>query len=144
MLLPTILLCKSSKQEVKPWGCPEYHQSYNTKAVIHHFTISQDSVLMQISLSIEVADRVKKRCISVKEINISKSIRHHGYGSYFKTIMIKCAEQTNKCYMTRKYYITRSKRLKVKTTQTRTCQFCVKIGFCIDSETGLSVSFNTI
>jgi hypothetical protein len=58
---------------------------------------------MQVSLNIETAGRVKKRYINVKEINISKSIRRHSYGSYFKTLMIKHAEQTNKCDMTRKY-----------------------------------------
>jgi hypothetical protein len=60
---------------------------------------------MEVSLNVKLAGHVKKRCINVKEISISKSIRHHGYVSYFKTVMIKRAEETNKCDMRRKDYI---------------------------------------
>jgi hypothetical protein len=57
--------------------------------------IPQDSVLMQVSLSIKMADHVKKRSKSMKENNGPKSTRCHSYDSYLRIMMLKYAEQVN-------------------------------------------------
>jgi hypothetical protein len=39
-------VCFKARSHQLPRGCPEYHQSYKTKVVIHKFTLLQDPVLM--------------------------------------------------------------------------------------------------
>lgn len=45
-------------------------------------------------LDIKTADNVTKRSTSVKWNDVLKSISHHSYGSYCKTLVVKSAEQT--------------------------------------------------
>jgi hypothetical protein len=34
-----IEICFNIRSHKQPWGCPKYHQSYKTKAIIHQFAI---------------------------------------------------------------------------------------------------------
>jgi hypothetical protein len=112
--------------KVKPWGCPEYHQSYDTKAIIHQFMISQDAVLMQISLNIKIAGHLKKTSINVKQSNISKSYtcRTNEQVLHDK-IILDLPQQTSE---------------GGNNTKTRTCQFYVKIVICMNSKAQWNVS----
>jgi hypothetical protein len=60
---------------------------------------------MQVLFNRKVAGYVKKSSIIVKRNNMSKSIRHHTYSSYYQIMLIKHAEQANNCEMARKYSI---------------------------------------
>jgi CRISPR/Cas system-associated protein endoribonuclease Cas2 len=73
-------------------GCTKYHQSYQTKVIIHRFKMSQYSVLTQISL--KNGSLCQENKYWVKRSNVSGSIRCHRCGLYFKAMVIKHAEQT--------------------------------------------------
>jgi hypothetical protein len=63
----------------------------------------------------------------MKGNKVSKCIRRSSYGLYFKTMVIKHAEQTNNWETARKYSIFWDKCLNVERTGTGTCQFYAKI-----------------
>jgi hypothetical protein len=65
-------------------------QSQETKVVLCQF-ISKDSVLKQVSLTIQMAD-IKNSGSSAKGKKVSKINRHHNYDFYFKIKVIKRAK----------------------------------------------------
>lgn len=52
-------ICFKARRQL-PQGCPKYHQCYETKVRIHWFMMFQDSLLMQLSLNVKLADHVKR------------------------------------------------------------------------------------
>jgi hypothetical protein len=73
---------------------PEVSSYLQNKGSNSPITISQDCVLMQVSLNVKMVGRIKKRSIRVKRNNVSKSIKCCSYGCpYFKTVVIKHAKQ---------------------------------------------------
>jgi hypothetical protein len=53
----------------------KYHKIYGTYVVTYYYTISQDSMPLQVSLTIKIVDHVEKRDTSLKGNSRSESMK---------------------------------------------------------------------
>lgn len=93
-----LLWCESNKREnerekeVSRWSrelpgvCLKCHQSYETKAFIHRFTILWDSFLMQSLHNIKMVDHMKNRSTSVKGNSVKGNSVSEGARSYVRRL----------------------------------------------------------